>query len=420
MDTQILNKRKKEILDAQTKMLTNAADLKVSLTAAEEAQFTAFTAELDAITLNLSRYAAIEKGKSEVGAPREAAVIASSVAATKYFAAGGYKNATQLTTCTPDYVRGFWQSLKSSTDHQRFMIQNASLGESGSAAAGGALVPVETDPSIPALAIEECTARQLSRVIVTEMNLNLPYQASLTVSALKPESNSGGVNNFSTNAPTFATTLLSAYTVGDAIYASWELLQDSKAASEFISMDLQRSVVTKEENLFINGTGSSQPQGYLGNGTTATGASITAGAATLGINPILDTTASLNKQYYKNASWLVNRQEFVRLFKAQVAASQYQTYITLEPNGAARLLGWPVAFSGEMPSYVASPSASGAWLFGDFNAYACIGDRGDSNIRVKVLDQVAALAGQTVILGYRRVDQRILIAQAVVQLNTTA
>lgn len=57
-------------------------------------------------------------------------------------------------------------------------------------------------------------------------------------------------------------------------------------------------------------------------------------------------------------------------------------------------------------------------MFGDFKSFAVIGDRGDSNIRVKVLDQVSALNGQTVILGYRRVDQRILLAEAVVQLNT--
>jgi HK97 family phage major capsid protein len=57
-------------------------------------------------------------------------------------------------------------------------------------------------------------------------------------------------------------------------------------------------------------------------------------------------------------------------------------------------------------------------MFGDFGSFATIGDRGDSNIRLKVLDQVAALNGQTVILGYRRSDQRVLLAEAVVQLNT--
>jgi hypothetical protein len=79
------------------------------------------------------------------------------------------------------------------------------------------------------------------------------------------------------------------------------------------------------------------------------------------------------------------------------------------------LLGYPVLHSYEMPVYTASPSTQGAWLFGDFNSFATIGDRGDSNIKIKVLDQVAALNGQTVILGYRRTDQRVVLQEAVLQ-----
>jgi HK97 family phage major capsid protein len=417
MDTKILNSRKKELLDAQEVMLKNAVDTKTALSAADEAAFANMTSELDAINTNITRYAAIEKGKSEVGSPREAAVVTENKAGSKFFALGGYRTPTAVNT-TSEYVKGFWQSLKSKAEHERFLIQNASLGEAGSSAAGGALVPVETDPSIPALAIEETIARSLSRVITTSMNLALPYQAGKTVAALKAESNSGGTNAFATNAPTFATTTLASYVIGDSVYASWELLSDAKAASDFITADLQRAIRVKEENLFVNGSGTSQPQGYLGNGTTAAGASITSGAATLGINPIFDTVSSLNRAYYLNASWLVNRQEFNRLAKAQVAANQFQTYVTYGPSGQAALLGWNVAFSAEMPVYVASPAVSGSWMFGDFKSFAVIGDRDDSNIRIKVLDQVAALNGQTVVLGYRRTDQRILLAEAVVQLNT--
>jgi HK97 family phage major capsid protein len=419
MDTKILNSRKKEILDAQEKMLKNASDLKIALTATEEAQFAAFTNELDSINANITRYKAIEQGKSEVGAPREAAIVAENKAA-KFFAMGGYRTATPLANASPEYVKGFWQSLRSKADHERFLIQNASLGEAGSSAAGGALVPIETDPSIPAMQIEETIARSLSRVITTTINLNLPYQASKTVAALKAESNSGGTNAFATNAPTFATTELQAYVVGDSVYASWELLEDAKAASDFITMDLARSIRVKEENYFVNGSGTNQPQGYLGNGTAAVGGAITTGAGALSINNIIDTMGTLNRAYYANAKWLVNRQEFNRLLKVQVASSQYQTFVTFDPSGGARLFGYEVAFSAELPIYVASPSTQGAWQFGDFKSFATIGDRGDSNIRIKVLDQVAALNGQTVILGYRRVDQRILLAEAVVQLNTSS
>jgi HK97 family phage major capsid protein len=300
------------------------------------------------------------------------------------------------------------------------MITNASLGEGGTSAAGGALVPIEVDPSIPAMAIEETIARSLSRVITTSMDLKLPFQASKSVAALKAESTSSGTNAFGVSEPTFDVTTLASYVLGNTVYASWELLEDAKAASDFITADLQRGIRVKEENYFVNGNGSGQPQGYLGHGTTATGASITAGNCTLGVNPLIDQMGSLNRAYYGGAKWLVNRQEFNRLLKAQIAASQYQTFVTFGTSGDARLFGYEVNFSAEMPVFVASPAVAGSWMFGDFKAFAVIGDRGDSNIRIKVLDQVAALNGQTVVLGYRRTDQRIILAEAVTQLNTTA
>jgi HK97 family phage major capsid protein len=418
MDKKILNTRKQEILNAQEVMLKKAHEAKVQLTDSENAQFENFTKELDQINITLKRVGDIEKGKAEVGAPNEAPVISNSTTA-KFWAMGGYREASTLDV-TNDYVKQFYSSLKDKSTFDRFMFSNASLGEGGSTAAGGALVPIRTDPSIPALQIEETTARSLSNVVTTDMDINLPYQAVKTAAALKAESNSGGTNAFPENDPTFATTKLASYVIGGKVTASWELLEDVKAASQFIPADLQRAIRAKEEFYFINGSGSGQPQGYLGNGTTAAGADVTAGAATLGINPLLDTVSTLNKAYYSGASWLVNRQEFNRLLKKQIAASQFQTFVTFDPNGDARLFGYPVAFSAEMPVFVASPAVSGAWMFGDFKTFAVIGDRGDSNIRVKVLDQVAALNGQTVILGYRRVDQRILLAESVVQLNTNA
>lgn len=356
MDKKILNTRKQEILNAQEVMLKKAHEAKVQLTESENTQFDNFTKELDEINITLKRVADIEKGKAEVGAPNETPVISNSTT-SKFWAMGGYRESTTLDV-NDGYVKSFYSSLKDKSTFDRFMFQNAVLGEGGSTAAGGALVPIRTDPSIPALQIEETTARSLSTVITTDMDINLPYQASKTVAALKAESTSSGTNAFAENDPTFATTKLVSYVIGGKVTASWELLEDVKAASQFIPADLQRAIRAKEEFYFINGSGSSQPQGYLSNGTTAVGADVTAGAATLGINPLLDTVSTLNKAYYSNASWLVNRQEFNRLLKKQIAASQFQTFVTFDPSGAARLFGYPVAFSAEMPVFVASPATA--------------------------------------------------------------
>jgi HK97 family phage major capsid protein len=416
---ELLNKRKNEIVNQQELMLKKAFEAKAKMSDAEEGQYANLQNELDEINNNLHRFENINKNRSEVNTPRENAVIANNNTNSKFWAMGGYREASTLDV-NDDYVKKFYASLKSESTFARFMFDNAVIGETGSSAAGGALVPIRTDPSIPNLQIEETTARSLSTVISTDMDINLPSQATKTLAALKAESTSAGTNAFAENDPAFATTKLTSYVIGGKVTASWELLEDVKAASQFIPADLQRAIRAKEEFYFIGGSGSSQPQGYLGNGTTAVGADVTAGAATLGVNPLLDTMSTLNRAYYSKAKWLVNRQEFNRLLKKQIATSQFQNFVSFDPNGDARLFGYPVAFSTEMPVFVASPAVNGTWMFGDFSSYAVIGDRGDSNIRVKVLDQVSALNGQTVILGYRRTDQRILLAEAVVQLNTNA
>ncbi len=418
MDSKILNQRINAICDQQEGMLKKALEAKVALTDTEEAQYAALDKELVELNASVAKIDALNTNRVKISTPNEQAVITEAASKKKFYAAGGYKKATVLDKVNDDYAEKFWASLQSPQTFQTFLIQNASLGELGTSTAGGALVPIETDPTIPALAIEETVCRSLSRVIETSMDINLPYQSVKTVAALKAESNSSGTNAFASNSPGFATTKLSAFTLGDAVTASWELLRDAKAASQFITEDLQRAIRVKEENLFVNGTGTNQPQGYLGNGATATGASITSGAATLGINPIIDTMGSLNRAYYVGASWLVNRQEFNRLLKTQIAASQYQVFIQFSPNGDATLFGYPVAFSAEMPVYSASPSTTGAWMFGNFPRFATIGDRGGSNIYIKVLNELQALNGQTVIMGYRYTDQRVILQEAVVQLNT--
>jgi HK97 family phage major capsid protein len=392
-----LNARKKELLDAQEKMLNAASEAKVALTPAQEEQFASHTKEIEAINVSLARFEAIAKGKREIGVPKQEVLISGVNAKVKTYS-----------NCTPEYADAFWKSMSTSFRNTNSLAEVST----GAAADGSYLVPSQTDPSIPNLAIIEASARKLSRVITTEMDLKLPYQAAKSTAAAKAESYTVSGTAFSQSVPTFNTTTLTAYMGGNSIYVSWELLQDVKALSAFITAELNRAVFTYEENAFINGNGTTAPLGYVNGATAQATASLTS-------NTILDLIAALNKQYYAGASFLFNRSEFHRLYKAQIAASMFQTWVTYDANGQARLLGFPVAFSSQLATYTASPAVDGYVLFGDFASGWVIGDRGDSNIRVKVLDQVAAVNGQTILLGYRRTDQRCILAESV-QLLTTS
>jgi len=400
MNSQVLNKRKNELLDQQTLVLNQAQEAKRNLTDVEEATFTASTKEIEGIDQTLARMAAISKGKAEIGVPTSDPFIAPIAKA---------KNNTRV-GFSDEYITEFWNHFKNPSKG----ISNAALGENAPTYVGtdgGYLVPTRTDPTIPALAVNECSARKLSQVIVTDMDLKLPYQATKTVAAAKAESRTSNVP-FAGTPPSFNTVTLSAYMAGVQVQATWELLQDVGALESFITADINRGMYNFEENAFINGSGTGTALGYL-NGAQA------ANSAALGINGILDLTGDLKQAYYANASFLMNRQTIIALFKAQIAASQFQTYITYDSQGAARLLGYPVFFSSAMPVFAASPSVSGAVLFGDFAAGWVIGDRGGSGIQAKVLDQVSAVNGVTVILGYRRTDQRCRIQEAVQLMTVT-
>ena len=182
------------MLSQQEKVLNSAQEARVKLTPAQEEQYTKDTAEINDIDQTLVRMAAIAKGKFEVGRPQAAVVIPVN------------DESVDPKKLSPEYRKTFWNALK----NRNLNPQNAALGEGGTAGDGSYLVPIQTGPTIPALAIVECTARSLSLVTTTEMDIRLPYQSAKSVATAKADANSGGTNAFGTSVPQFGTTTFTA------------------------------------------------------------------------------------------------------------------------------------------------------------------------------------------------------------------
>jgi len=402
MDTKVLNQKKSDLLASQELMLNQAQEAHVALTSAQEENFANASKEITSIDQTLARMAAIEKSKAEVNLPTSVPFIAPTAKA---------KNNTKV-GFSDEYRSAFWNYIKDPA----VLISNAALGENAPTYVGtdgGYLVPTETDPTIAPLAGIEASARKLSQVIVTTMDLKLPYQATKTVAAAKAESRTSN-NPFAGTPPTFNTVTLGAFMAGARVDCTWELLQDVGALEAFVVADLLRGVAFWEEDKFINGVGgTTEPLGYM-NGATVYGSAAT------GINAVLDLTGALKQGYVANAKFCTNRRTIISIFKNQIAANQFQNYITYDVNGACRLLGFPVEFSSQMPVFAASPAVSGGLLYGDFSAGWVIGDRGGSGIQAKVLTEVNAINGVTTILGYHRTSQVCRIQEAVQLLNFTS
>lgn len=288
---------------------------------------------------------------------------------------------------------------------------SAALYES-SPGAGGYATTAPTDPNIIPLAVPDLGVRSLARVITTANDIKLPSQSTFGTAGIKAESGAA-TNTFTESNPTLSQITLSAFMMGLTHTVSWELLQDVSLFQEFGVRDLLNAVAIAEDGYFVTGTGTAQPQGLIGNTGTGTAAPYlyeSTGAYLL--NATDDILGTLKGSYFPNAAWLMSRATAVAIRKAQRQANLFAASWTRE-GGRDFLHGFPVSYSAAVP---AIPTATSAGvvpiIFGSFQDGYVIGQRGGGGTYVKLLDQPLATAGQTIILGYQRVDGRVRRSEA--------
>jgi len=283
--------------------------------------------------------------------------------------------------------------------------------------AGGYAVSVPTDGLIVPLAVPDLGVRSVAKAIPTATDIKIPGQNSFGTAGIKSESGASA-NLFAESDPALSQFTLSAFMMGLTNTVSWELLQDVGMFQEFAVRDLINAVDINEDNFFVNGTGNAQPQGLIGIVGTGTGAAYaveSTGAYLL--DSTIDAVGTLKGAYYANAGWLMSRATATAIRRAQIQANLFAPVWTRE-GGRDYLHGFPVTYSQAMP---ALPTATTAGvtpiLFGSFQDGYIIGDRGGAGTFVKILDQPLATAGQTVLLGYKRVDGRVRRSEAIQQIS---
>ncbi len=287
----------------------------------------------------------------------------------------------------------------------------------GSNSGGGYAVSVPTDPQIVPLAVPDLGVRAISRVIPTSTDIKIPSQSTFGTAGWKTESGSSS-NTFSESDPTLAQFTLSAFMTGLTNTVSWELMQDVQLFQEFAVTDLLNAVAINEDNAFVNGSGSGQPLGLVGNTATGTGAPyLVESTGAYLLNAVDDVLGTLKGSYFPNAAFLMSRATSVAIRKAQRQANLFAPVFTRE-NGRDLLHGFPVAYSSNMPALpTATTSGVTPILFGSFKDGYLIGDRGGAGTFVKILDQPLATAGQTILLAYKRVDGRVRRSEAIQQIS---
>jgi HK97 family phage major capsid protein len=294
-------------------------------------------------------------------------------------------------------------------------MSSALYGGSGgsSTTAGGYAVSVVTDNLIVPLGMVDLGVRSIAKAIPTATDIKIPSQSTFGTAGWKLESGAAS-NLFTESDPALGQFTLSAFMTGLTNTVSWELLQDVALFQEFSVRDLINAVDINEDNAFVNGTGTNQPLGLIGNTATGTGAPyLVEPTGVYLLNAVDDVLGTLKGSYFPNASFLMSRATSVAIRKAQRQANLFAPVFTRE-NGRDLLHGFPVSYSSNMPALPTATTAGVVpMLFGSFQDGYVIGDRGGAGTFVKILDQPLATAGQTVLLAYKRVDGRVRRSEAI-------
>lgn len=297
-------------------------------------------------------------------------------------------------------------------------------GTQGSSdAAGGYAISVPTETLIVPLAMPDLGIFDASMVIPTATDVKIPQAASFGTSALKAES-TGTIATFGGTDPTLGQITLSAFMAGALRLASFELLQDVQAFSQFLIDDLLKGQRILEDSLLATGTGNGQAQGVFGNTGTGTGtaynlAGTSADSTTL-LDSLFDVVATLRAQYQANAVWVMSRATGLAIRRAQMQANLFAPVFSVDPDGTERILGKPVFYDVNAPALPATTSAGVLpILYGSFKDGYIVGVRGGAGINCKVLDQPWASQGQIGILCYRRLDGRVRRSEAIQSIKIT-
>ena len=281
----------------------------------------------------------------------------------------------------------------------------------GGATSGASIVPVVIEQQIVPLAPPVMGVESLATVIPTSTDLKFPRKKVHGTAAAKAEGTGNGTNVFTGTSPQTEQYTLSAFMCGHPEDISWELSQDVPAFLSFLQGDILLSIAALKEGWYVNGTGTGQAQGLIGN----TGAGVTGvlvGTDNYGdelIDATYDVLATLNPLYKLNANWLMAPATAVAIRKAQRKANLFDP-VFVSQNGTDYLQGRPVTYSGSMPAIAAGNTPI---LYGDFKAGYQIGIRGGAGVNVKFLDQPKALEGLLTVLGYQRVDGRVRRSEAI-------
>ena len=270
----------------------------------------------------------------------------------------------------------------------------------GTGSEGGYVVPQTYLTTVINKLLNMSVVRGISNVIRTSSTTNIPLGANRPSFALIAENGTYGTTN-----PTFAQKVLNAYKLGGIIQASDELIQDSFIdLQSYLTNLIVEGIADQEEDYFTNGTGSSQPTGFLVGGELG---KTTAGASAVTLDEILDLKYSLKAPYRSGAVFMMNSKTELAIRKLKDTTGQYLWQPSLQVGAPNVFDGKTILINEKMPDI---GTTNKFMAFGDFK-YFTIADR--AGLEIKRLDELYAGNGQVGWRVAKRFDSKVIQSEAI-------
>lgn len=293
---------------------------------------------------------------------------------------------------TTFYNKAFWNSVRG---------ENVPMSdiEEGSDNSGGYVLPSEfNDKYLKALKKENLFRRLATVVDTSSAEGKIHAVTSIgTAEWIKP------MMAIPESVDSFKQFTVDSYKLASLSRIKDSLVQDKNFNLEaYLENEFARRFGRSEENAFINGSGVDEPTGIL-NATQGGEIGLNSETkASISYDDVIKLYFSLNKEYRRNAVWLMNDETAITLRTLKDANGNY-----LWRESDNTILGKPVEYSTYMPNM---ESGTTPIAFGDFSYYWVIQRQ---PLTLKVLRELYILNGEIGFTGYERLDGKLILPEAV-------
>lgn len=275
--------------------------------------------------------------------------------------------------------------------------------------AGGYLVPDTFVAELLKNVVQFSPVRQYARVMsISSADVTMPKRTGTMTAAWVSET-----GNRSSTQQTYGQVTLTPHEAACYVDVSNQLLEDSAIdiANE-ISLDGAEEFGRLEGAAFVNGDGTGKPKGILAETLEEI---VTAGAAAITADELINAFYDLPAFYRANATWGMNSGTLSAVRKLKTASGDYLWQPSLQAGQPELLLGRPVA---ELPDMEDIGAGNTPIVFGDFNQGYRIVDR----VQLALLRDPFKLAenGQTRFHLRRRVGGGVVKAEALRKITNAA